>query len=65
MRGKLDRRTFLKLGAVAGLSHAFGVQPLTREVRAAETGETAELIVRNGRIATQDNRRPFVSAVAI
>ena len=65
MRRKLDRRTFLKLGTAASLSLSFGSKNTPAETQAADTNTTADLIVMNGRIATQDNRRSFVSAVAI
>ena len=65
MRGKLDRRTFLKLGTAASLSLSFGSKNTPAETQAADTNTTADLIVMNGRIATQDDRRSSISAVAI
>ena len=65
MRGKLDRRTFLKLGTAASLSLSFGRKNLPAGAQTVDTSSTADLIVMNGHIATQDDRRSFVSAVAI
>jgi hypothetical protein len=64
MRGKLDRRTFLKLGTAASLSLSLGRKNLPAKAQ-TDTSSTADLIVMNGHIATQDDRRSFVSAVAI
>src|SRR5262245_16624758 len=56
---KPTRRDILKLGALMGLSHVFGGCSVpARDMQ-------PELILMNGRIATQDERRSFVNAVAI
>jgi predicted amidohydrolase YtcJ len=63
MSGTLTRRELFKigaLGAAAGLTSAWDVKGLW-----AQPAASADLILFNGRIATQDARRSFVSAVAI
>jgi predicted amidohydrolase YtcJ len=58
------RRTFLRLGATAGLSLAIGESAM-RGASELATNKKADLIVHNGRIATQDERRSFAQAAAI
>jgi predicted amidohydrolase YtcJ len=67
MPGSLyTRRQILKLGAAVGLSSAVGAKSMATEQQPlSTTPEQADVIVRNGRIATQDDRRSFASAVAI
>jgi predicted amidohydrolase YtcJ len=67
MPGSLyTRRQLLKLGAAVGLSSAVGAKSMATEQHPSSTApEQADVIVRNGRIATQDDRRSFASAVAI
>ncbi len=66
MSHDLTRRRFLQLGAVVGLSSAIGAKSMATEKQpSSTTQEQADVIVRNGRIATQDERRSFASAVAI
>jgi len=60
------RREILKLRATVGLSPARGAKRMATEQQSSSTArEQADLIVRNGRIATQDDRRSFASAVVI
>src|SRR5204862_428520 len=54
------RRDFLRASAAAGLSVTMGGAALPDEV-----GKSADLILTNGRIATQDQRRTFAAAAAI
>ncbi len=59
----LTRRDFLRfgaMGAVAGLSSPWDARNLRAQVSAG-----ADMILFNGRLATQDERRSFASAVAI
>jgi predicted amidohydrolase YtcJ len=63
MPGDLTRRAFLRfgvVGAVAGLSYAWDARNLQAQANAG-----ADMILFNGRLATQDERRSFASAVAI
>src|SRR5262249_11478988 len=61
----LTRRRFFSLGAVEH-SSARGAQSMATTPQSSRTAqEQADLIVHNGRIATQDDRRSFASAVAI
>lgn len=63
MLGTLTRRELFKigaLGAAAGLASAWDVHNLC-----AQPTTGADLILFNGRLATQDERRSFASAVAI
>jgi predicted amidohydrolase YtcJ len=62
MSGTLTRREFCKIGALAaaGLASAWGVNDLRAQPTAG-----ADLILFNGRIATQDARRSIMSAVAV
>src|SRR5438067_8835685 len=53
------RRDVLKLGTLMGVSYMLGGCSM------AEENIQPDLILRNGRIATQDERRSFASAVAI
>lgn len=58
-----SRRHFLKLAAAAGTSsYLLGTQ---RRASSTTDNSQADLILMNGRIATQDDRRSFVDAVAI
>lgn len=57
-----SRRNFLKLAAAAGVSSYLLGKPRSASSR---TDTQADLILLNGRIATQDDRRSFVEAVAI
>src|SRR4026207_1715784 len=53
------RRDVLKLAALMGVSHLFGgCSMVTKDIE-------SDLILMNGRIATQDERRSFAQAVAI
>jgi predicted amidohydrolase YtcJ len=52
------RRDILKLGTLMSLSYALGGCHMV-------TDESPELILMNGRIATQDERRSFAQAVAV
>jgi predicted amidohydrolase YtcJ len=66
MKHGLTRRRFLHLGAAVGLSAVRGATSMATEQHPASTGsDQADVIVRNGRIATQDDRRSFAAAVAI
>src|SRR5437667_68111 len=58
-------RALAKLGAAAGLSSSLGVTDMATETGTPDTAVHADVIVMNGRIATQDERRSFASAVAI
>jgi predicted amidohydrolase YtcJ len=63
MPGDLTRRAFLRfgaIGAVAGLSYAWDARNVEAQANAG-----ADMILFNGRLATQDERRSFASAVAI
>ena len=63
---RYTRRQILKLGAAVGLSSAVGAKSMVTEQHPSSTApEQADIIVRNGRIATQDGRRSFASAFAI
>src|SRR5438093_13342453 len=55
------RRDILKLAALIGVSHLFGGCSMATKHKDVEPA----LILMNGRIATQDERRSFVQAVAI
>ena len=58
MKHDLTRRRFLHLGAAVGLSAVRGATSMANEQHPASTErEQADVIVRNGRIATQDDRR--------
>ncbi|MBD3887585.1 amidohydrolase [Phormidium tenue FACHB-886] len=62
-RSRSSRRNFLKLAAAAGASsYLLGTQ---RTASSTTNNTQADLILINGRIATQDERRSFVDAVAI
>lgn len=57
-----SRRNFLKLAAASGAAtYLLGERRMVGQPAASK----ADIIVINGRIATMDDRRPFVSAVAI
>ena len=63
MPGDLTRREFLgfgAIGAVAGLAYAWDARDLWAQANAG-----ADTILFNSRIATEDERRSFASAVAI
>ena len=53
------RRDILKLAALMGVSHLFGGCSM------ATKDTELDVILMNGRIATQDERRSFAQAVAI
>jgi predicted amidohydrolase YtcJ len=58
MVSKLSRREFLAAGAVAGISHAlYGFR--------SSASTPADLILRNGKLATMDRARPVAEAAAI
>ena len=58
------RRTFFKSAAAAGLAYAIGGHQMSAQTAAGQHPE-ADMILMNGRLATQDERRSFASAVAI
>jgi predicted amidohydrolase YtcJ len=64
MSSEQTRRTFFKSAAAAGLAYAIGGRYLSAQTAAGQRPD-ADLILMNGRIATQDARRSFASAVAI
>ena len=63
LNGKQNRRDFLRASAALGLSSALGGCQMSTDGDA--DNKQAELIITNGRISTQDARRPSASAVAI
>ena len=66
MKHDLTRRRFLHLGAAVGLSAVRGAPSMATEQHPTSTEQDqADVIVRNGRIATQDERRSLAAAVAI
>jgi hypothetical protein len=64
MSSEQTRRTFFKSAAAAGLAYAIGGRHLSAQTATGQRPD-ADLILMNGRIATQDERRSFASAVAI
>lgn len=64
MSRKSTRRDFISSAAAAGLTYSLGENILFPN-RGAGQNPQADLVVMNGRIATQDKRRSFASAVAI
>lgn len=60
---KVTRRNVVKGGAALGLSSLMGGCRMSAEQRAGDS--IADVIVQNGRIATQDERRSIVQAVAV
>src|SRR5262245_27796796 len=58
------RRDFLRAGAAFGISYALGACRMQKNAGIDSDGQ-AEMIVLNGRIATQDERRSCASAAAI
>ena len=64
MSGEQTRRTFFKSAAVVSLAYAIGGRHLSAQTAAGQRPD-ADLILMNGRLATQDERRSFASAVAI
>src|SRR5262245_7024570 len=58
------RRDFLRAGVTFGLSSALGASRMQKNAGIESDGQ-ADLIVLNGRLATQDERRSFASAAAI
>jgi imidazolonepropionase-like amidohydrolase len=58
------RRTFFKSAAAASLAYTRGRHHMSAQTAAGQRPE-ADMILMNGRIATQDERRSFASAVAI
>ena len=63
-KSRLPRREFLKLAVASGLSSYF-LSSCRQPQQAGTEATNADLIVMNGRIATQDENRSFVEAVAI
>ncbi|WP_413160484.1 amidohydrolase [Capilliphycus salinus ALCB114379] len=63
-KSRLPRREFIKLAVASGLSTYF-LSSCRRNQQTANEPTNADLIVINGRIATQDENRSFVEAVAI
>src|SRR3954470_15634610 len=57
-----SRRSFLKSGAAVGISFTTGGLVMSAE---ATNGNEADLVLVNGRIATQNDRRSFASALAV
>lgn len=60
---KVTRRNVVKGGAALGLSSLMGGCRMSAEQRAGDS--IADVIVQNGRIATQDERRSIVQAIAV
>jgi predicted amidohydrolase YtcJ len=58
------RRNFFKSAAAAGLAYSIGGHHISAETAAGQRPD-ADMILMNGRLATQDERRAFASAVAI
>ncbi|MDJ0615269.1 MAG: amidohydrolase [Calothrix sp. MO_192.B10] len=61
----IARRNFIKLAVASGVSTYFLTSCLKSEDTAINQNTKADLILRNGRIATQDQRRSFAEAVAV
>lgn len=59
MSDSTSRRDFLKWSAAAGVAQVLG------GTGTAADGKTADLILTNGKLATQDERRSFASSLAI
>src|SRR3954463_14634607 len=57
-----SRRSFLKSGAAVGITLTTGGLAMSAE---ATNGNEADLVLLNGRIATQNDRRSFASALAV
>src|SRR4051794_6027739 len=57
-----SRRSFLKSGAAVGITLTTGGLAMSAE---ATNGNEADLVLLNGRIATQNDRRSFESALAV
>jgi hypothetical protein len=57
------RRNFFK-SAAAGLAYAIGEHQISAQTAAGQRSD-ADMILMNGRLATQDERRSFASEVAI
>jgi len=64
-RSRLARRDFLKLAAVSGISSYFLSSCRQPQSAAIDDNTKADLILTNGNIATQDDRRSLAQAVAI
>ena len=62
---RMDRRDFLKLAAASGFSSYFLSSCRQSKSIAVDADTKADLIVMNGRIATQDERYSFAEAAAI
>jgi predicted amidohydrolase YtcJ len=58
------RRTFFKSAAAAGLAYAIGGRRISAQTAAGQRPD-ADMILMNGRLATQDERRSFASAAAV
>src|SRR4051812_35824994 len=66
MAGDYTRRNFLRHGAVAGTLLALeGCTSRPRSVSSNQSDSQADLILRNARIATLDQRQPAATALAI
>src|SRR4051812_17375125 len=61
----INRREVLKAGAAAGAALALGACTMTKRGQSHDITEPAQLILANGRIAMQDARGSFASALAI
>ncbi len=61
----LNRRDFVKAGLLAGISASLGVAIKGETTAAAGVQSKADLILINGKIATQNERRAFADTVAI
>lgn len=64
-KSRLPRRDFLKLAAASGISSYFLSSCRQPQSAAVDENTKADLILINGRIATQDDRRSLAEAVAI
>lgn len=64
-RSRYSRRDFLKLAAASGISSYFLSSCRQPQNAAVSEDASSELILINGRIATQDDRRTIAEAVAI
>jgi predicted amidohydrolase YtcJ len=64
MFGEHTRRHFFKSAAATGLAYAIGGHHMSAQTAAGQRPD-ADMILMNGRLATQDERRSFASAVAI
>jgi predicted amidohydrolase YtcJ len=65
MKHTWTRRSVLKLGAATGLAYALKSTSMATETTPPASTSYADLILLNGRIATQDERHSFATAVAV